>query len=485
MNSFDKYDYCILGAGPAGLAAAHELATNGVKNILIVDKNKIAGGLSRTETFDGVRFDIGPHRFFTKQKEVSDLWRHTLGNEFGPVDRLTRIFYNKKYFHYPLTPADLLLKLGPLELMQSFLSWMASRLKPNARVLNFEDWVIKKFGKKLYVSFFKIYTEKVWGIPCNQISQQWADQRIKGLDASTLLKRTFIPGMAGQIKTLAEQFDYPRLGAGQMYETIKEQLVAQDVRVMFNARVTRIKNTHKRIESVDLVDAEGNERNVSAEYFFSSIPLKHFFNMTQVAESDRLRESVNALRYRDHITVNLLVEGENLFPDQWIYVHDQALRLARLANYNNFSKGMVGTQGLTALSAEYFSFQGDDIWNKPDSLLIESATKEIEDIGLLKGTRVVKSWVIRETEAYPMHYIGFEKNYENLKKRLSEFENLSVIGRAGLHKYNNMDHSIFSGMLAARNRLNLPGTPHDLWRINIDAVYSEAEKRTNGDANDA
>ena len=468
---------CIMGAGPAGLAAASELIKHGVNDILIIDKNKIVGGLSRTENYDGVRFDIGGHRFFTKNSEVDNLWHETLGDDFKPVQRLSRIFYRNRFFNYPLKPWDVFIKLGPYESLSTFFSLIQLWLNKPGTVITFEDWVVQKFGRKLYETFFKTYTEKVWGIPCDQISAEWSAQRIKGLDAMELIKSMLMTGKnKHRAKTLVEQFYFPTLGAGQMYEAMCDNAIKHGAKLLLESRITRIHRQDNTIKSIDILTPNGGTVNIAAQQFFSSVPLGHLFSMLTPTDSDIINHSAGMLKYRDHITVNLLLDNDNLFPDQWLYVHSPDIQMARLANYSNFSRKMIDKTGKTALSAEYFVFKGMGLWNESDRFLIALATRELKKIGLIKNNEVEKAWVVREAEAYPINYVGLNEHYDKIKTRVGQFTNLFSIGRAGMHKYNNMDHSILSGMLAARNYLKLPGSPYNLWKINIDAEYHEGDR---------
>lgn len=464
---------CILGAGPAGLGAALELTKHGVADILIVDRNKTVGGLARTEVHGGVRFDLGPHRFFTKSEEINKIWLDTLGSDFRPVSRLTRIFYKDKYFNYPVKPLDVLAKLGPVESLEVIFSFAVSQAKRKEKAISFEDWMVQKFGRKLYEIFFKTYTEKVWGIPCTQIGAEWAAQRIKGLDVLQVLRNSLLGGKSGKIKSLVEQFYFPVLGAGQMYEAMCDNVVSQGAELMLGNTVVRVSRQDSTIVAIDVRDADSKVTSITAKHFFDSMPLRSLFNMLDPPESSQVMKSVEALQYRDHITVDMLVNGENLFPDQWLYVHSPDVQMARLVNYNNFSDAMVDAKNKSALSIEYFAFQNKGLWNQSDDYLKDLALTELDKIGLVKKMSVERSWVVREPEAYPVTHIGFQPHYDLLKSRMDEFTNLQPIGRAGMHQYNNQDHSIMSGILAGRNYLQLPGSPYNLWDINIDAEYHE------------
>ena len=470
------YDCCIIGAGPAGLATGMELVKHGITNILIIDKNNYVGGLSRTEIKDGVRFDVGPHRFFTNNKEVNDLWHQLLGKDFIPVNRLTRIYYKGKFFLYPIKATDALFKMGIFDAAHAFLSFVASKFKKQPEAKTFEDWITQKFGKKLYLTFFKTYTEKVWGIPCNQIGAEWASQRIKGLDIVEVIKNAFSSGKTNGPKTLVEQFDYPKYGAGQMYEKMAEVIKNAGGEICTDTCVNRFNKNGNTIESIE-VKNKNDVYLIKANHYFNSSPITHFYKLLYPTGNEEILKAVNSLYYREHITVDLLVKGDDLFPDQWIYVHSPDVKMARLANYNNFSKAMVGQVGKSAISVEYFAFQTDDLWKMKDEDLIQLAISELEFTKLIPKNSFEKGWVVRETESYPTYYLGYKEPYELLQKNLNTFTNLTPIGRGGLYKYNNQDHSIYSGLLAARNYLKLEGSPYDLWSVNIDAEYQEKEER--------
>jgi protoporphyrinogen oxidase len=473
-----EYECCILGTGPAGLGAAMELVKNGVKDIILIDKNKIVGGLSRTELFDGYRFDVGPHRFFTKNSEINALWKNTLGNDFIPVERLTRIYYKNKYFNYPIKAVDALMKMGMIESTHALLSFLSAQVfKKNREAQTFEDWITQKFGKKLYTTFFKTYTEKVWGIPCNQIGAEWAAQRIKGLDILQVIKSALQFTPSKNIKTLVEQFDYPRKGAGQMYEAMAETVMNMGAEILLSSEVKSFNRTENKINSVLIKDENGREITIKAKSYFNSIPLTHFYQLLSPQENSKIKNAVEALYYREHITVNFIIDGADIFPDQWIYVHDPNVKMARLANYNNFSKEMVNGKNKTAVSVEYFVFKTDDIWTLSDNELKELAMDELSFVNLVDKKKVEQGWVVRETESYPTYYLGYQDHYNILKERSDQFENVHPIGRGGLYKYNNQDHSTLSGILAARNYLKLDGSPYNIWNINIDAEYHEAAVR--------
>jgi protoporphyrinogen oxidase len=461
------------------MGAAIALVEHGVTDILIVDRNRLVGGLARTEMFDGNRFDIGPHRFFTKNREINALWNKTLGDDFRPVDRLTRIYYNHQFFHYPIKAFETFWKLGLAESAHAFVSFLYEKMVHQTEAQTFEDWIVQKFGSKLYQTFFKTYTEKVWGIPCNQIGAEWAAQRIKGLDITQVLKTAMFGDPRQEIKTLADRFDYPRLGAGQMYEAMMDKVVARGGTVRLNSRVTAFHRQDHEIAAVAVTDGEGHAYRLTANHYFTSIPLTHFFHLVSPEASVDVQQAAKALYYREHITVNLLVNGDQLFPDQWIYIHAPEVKMARLANYKNFSPAMVKDPRQSTLSVEYFTFKNEGLWQMTDEDLTQLAIDELGYLGLVGTGRVQQAWVVRETESYPTYFLGYQEPYGTLKGAMDRYTNLTPIGRGGMYKYNNQDHSTLSGILAARNYLKLPGTPYNLWEINIDAAYHESASREN------
>lgn len=469
-------EVCIIGGGPAGLSAAYELGRHGIRDILLVDGNDMVGGLSRTMSFEGNRFDVGPHRFFTKSTEVNRIWHDLLDGDFRPVERLTRIYYKKKLFSYPIKAPEALIKLGPVESANAMISYLAARLGRKGRDETFEDWMIERFGRRFYETFFRTYTEKVWGIPCSRIGAEWASQRIKGLDLLEVIRNAALPRSKNRIKTLVEQFDYPRLGAGQMYEAMCTKVVEQGAEIVLNQNAEEFWIKDGSIQELHLRGREGEKTVVVAGHYFSSIPLTHLMKRLRPEEPEEILEAASALYYRDHITVNLLVGREDLFPDQWIYAHAPEVKMARVANYRNFSSEMA-EKGKSTLGVEYFVFKGDEIWNRSDEALRAMAVEELAEMGLARRPEIERAWVVRETECYPMYFIGYEKHYRAIKRRIDCIDNVHVIGRGGMYKYNNQDHSIMTGLLAARNWLGMEGTPYDLWEINMDAEYQEGSQR--------
>jgi protoporphyrinogen oxidase len=468
---------CILGAGPAGLGAALELAGAGVRDVVVVDRHAGVGGLARTLTCGGARFDVGPHRFYTKNREVHALWRRLLGADFLPVDRLTRIYYRNSFFAYPIKPLDALRRLGPVRSAHALLSFASQTLRPRGEARTFEEWITRRFGRVLYETFFKTYTEKVWGIPCREIGAEWAAQRIKGLDIIQLLRNGFGGRTASHVKTLIDQFDYPVNGSGQMYEAMAEEADRGGIRFLLGHRAGAIRHRDGRVTSIGATGPGGDDLSIEAEHYFSSIPITTFLLGCQPALDAGTLNACRSLYFREHITVNLLLDHGSPFPDQWIYVHSPDVRMARVANYRNFSAAMSGSTGGTPVSVEYFTFQSEDLWQSSDDDLAQLAVDELASLGLVRKGQVAGSWVVRETEAYPTYYLGFQPHVDRARAALTAFRNVSPIGRGGLYRYNNQDHSILSGLRAARAFVDPQAGTASAWDVNTDDDYLEEGSR--------
>ena len=470
-------DIYILGAGPAGISCAHELSCRGVPSH-VIERHPQVGGLCRTIPYEGFLFDVGPHRFFTKNDEVERLWHEALGDESVTVDRRTRILYRNHLFDYPLKPLAALRGLGLWTSLQAMASFTKIKLWPRrgrARG-SFEDWVVSQFGRVLYDIFFKTYTEKVWGISCRDISAEWAGQRIKGLSlSSALLNSLKKGGGASGVKSLVDRFDYPRLGAGQVYERLAAAAAANGAAFALNTRVQSLHHRDHRIDSMEVEGPGGGGSRLPAGHVFSSIPLTELILRLNPAPPDDVLEAARTLYYRDHVTVNLVIRRRQPFPDNWIYVHDPRVRMARIACYGNFSDDMLGDSRKDALSVEYFTFAHDDLWQMADEQLIALAGKELEQVGLLKAGDIEGAFVVRERDSYPVYYLGYRSNLDVIRAYLARFENLTPIGRGGMYRYNNQDHAILSGLLAARN-FCAPGARHDLWEINEENEYLEEKQ---------
>lgn len=460
----------IMGGGPAGLAAGYELAKQGYR-VTLLEKDKQVGGISKTVEKDGYRFDQGGHRFFTKIDEVERLWNEVLEEEFLLRPRLSRIFYRGKFFDYPIKPFNALSGLGYLEAVKIIGSYMKVKIKPIKPEESFEDWVTNRFGYRLFNHFFKSYTEKVWGMSTQELKAEWAAQRIQGLNLVTAVTNAlFKQFKKNSIKTLIEEFHYPRLGPGQMYESMARAIERQGGNVLLNARVSRVNMQGERVLSVDYVNGDGQEKSIAVDYAVSSLPLRDLLNLMQPVLNEQVVEAGNLLKYRDFISINLALDKEFLFPDNWIYVHSPEVNLGRIQNFKQWSPAMVPEEGCSSLGLEYFCNEGDQLWNSLDEDLIKLAIEEISRIGLIDQKAVKWGWVVRVAKAYPVYDDDYQQAMPTVKQFLNCLDNLQSIGRNGLHRYNNMDHSILTGLMAAQN---IQGAAHDLWSVNTDEEYHE------------
>lgn len=474
MNRDDQQPVVIIGAGPAGLTAAYELMKRGVKSV-VLEKDAVVGGIARTAEYNGYRFDIGGHRFFTKVERVNEMWREVLGEDFLKRPRLSRIYYNKKFFFYPLKPFDVFRKLGLKETVLAGISYLWSKVHKRPKEDSFEDYILNHFGARLYRTFFKSYTEKVWGIPCSQIKAEWAAQRIKGLSLTSLAKTMLFGNRGNSIKTLIEEFYYPRLGPGMMWEKTRERIEASGLsHVEFHTVPVKIMHSGGRITEVVVRDREGKERVIPARAVISSMPLSELFQLFEPKLAYKLMETATSLHYRDFITVALILNRPEIFPDNWIYVHEPGVQLGRIQNFKNWSPDMVPDQSKSCLGLEYFCFKTDPLWHTPDADLVALGAKEIEQIGIAKASDVIDGAVVRMEKTYPVYDDAYEKAMPTLKDAVAKFSNLYPVGRNGMHKYNNQDHAMLTAMLAVEN---LFGASHDLWEVNVERVYHEEDQK--------
>ncbi|MGQ0657619.1 MAG: FAD-dependent oxidoreductase [Chromatiales bacterium] len=458
----------IIGAGPAGLTAAYELAQRQYAP-LVFEKGDKVGGLARTESYNGFYFDLGGHRFFSKAREVTAMWRNVLGEDFLRRPRLSRIYYQRRFFYYPLRPLHTLIQLGFVESLLVVLSYVRWQLFPYRREETFEQWVTNRFGKRLFQSFFKTYTEKVWGIPCSELKAEWAAQRIRDLSVRSVLLNMFFKPRK-QIKTLIEEFEYPRRGPGMMWNAVQSGVQERGGTVAVNHDVRRINRTGNRIDSV-VVACNGAESVVSATHFISSMPISEFVKRLDPPPPAGIVEAAGKLNYRDFLTVCLIANKPDIFPDNWIYVHDPAVKVGRVQNFKNWSPEMVPDPAKTSLGLEYFCNEGDELWNTPDAALVELARREIDRIGLARYEDIEDGCVVRVPHSYPVYDSDYRTHLDVIRKFVDGLENFQTIGRNGLHRYNNQDHAMLTGMFAARN-LAL-GTRHDLWSVNEEQEYHE------------
>jgi protoporphyrinogen oxidase len=464
-----EHHVVVIGAGPAGLTAAYEIAKLGA-GVSVLEKDSIVGGLARTARYKGYSFDMGGHRFFTKVPEVEQMWREVLGPEFLRRPRMSRIYYDGKFFDYPLKPWNALSRLGPYEAVRVVLSYIKWQVRPHAVEESFEHWVTNRFGRRLFLRFFRSYTEKVWGVPCTELRAEWAAQRIKDLSLRSAIVSMLIKPRR-TIKTLIEEFDYPRLGPGMMWEAVTTRVRAKGGTVRLDAPVLAVHHGSGRVTGVTIDAGEGRTERIEGTDFVSTMPVTELVAKLEPKAPGEVLDAATWLSYRSFLTVCLIVERDALFPDNWIYIHDPDVHVGRIQNYKNWSAQMVPDATKTGLGLEYFCDEGDALWTRPDHELIEMAKRELEKIGLARVAEVSDGCVFRMAKAYPVYDSVYAHHLERVKAHLATFENLQTIGRNGLHRYNNQDHAMVTGMLAARNILL--GERNDVWSVNTDQEYHE------------
>jgi protoporphyrinogen oxidase len=455
----------ILGAGPAGLTAAYELSGKGIRSILL-EQDAVVGGLARTVEYKGCRFDIGGHRFYTKVPYVEKIWKDVLGDDLLVRPRLSRIYYRSKFFQYPLEPWNALRGLGAVESLRCIASFVRARLGPQHPEDDFETWVSNRFGRRLFETFFKAYTEKVWGIPCRQIRSEWGQQRIRGLSAWALFWDSIAGSRNnGTPKTLTRQFYYPRLGPGMMWSRMREIIEGRGARVVLHAPVEEIRWEQGRVTAV-----RAGGCVYAGQHFISSIPISELIGLLTPEPSAEVQQALDDFHYRDFITVALILRGSPLFPDNWIYVHDPAVKVGRIQNYGNWSPEMTPDSSTTCLGFEYFCQQGDGLWTMSDEDLAARAAQELAHLGLADAGAILDAKVVRVRKAYPVYDAVYPRGLAAVRQFLRSVPNLQLVGRNGMHRYNNQDHSMLTGILAARNVM---GGSHDLWALGADSGYLE------------
>ncbi|HEV3478162.1 MAG TPA: NAD(P)/FAD-dependent oxidoreductase [Gaiellaceae bacterium] len=456
--------YVVLGAGPAGLTAGYLLASAGEPVVLVEAEDQV-GGLAKTVIRDGYRFDLGGHRFYTKSREVEGLWHELMGSELLRRKRLSRIYWNGRFLDYPLRAGDVVRKLGPVELARCCASYARS-VSRRRRAETFEDWVTKRFGRRLFELFFRSYTEKVWGVPTSEIRAEWAAQRIRGL-SFTSAARAALGGKGEGLRTLVHEFDYPRLGPGQMWERLAERIEQLGGEIRLGAPVEALELGDGGVEQV----VAGGE-SIPARAVVSSLPLRTAVAVARPKAPAAVRAAARGLRYRDFLTVALALEGDPPFPDTWIYVHEPSVRVARIQSYGAWSPWMLPRPGTACIGLEYFCFAGEPLWEAADEELIALATDEVARLRLADPARVSRGWVVRVPRAYPMYDAEYGARVRTIRRWLAaSCANLEQVGRNGLHRYNNSDHSMLTAIRAVENLLR--GTRHDVWTVNADGVYLE------------
>ncbi|MDQ6909576.1 MAG: NAD(P)/FAD-dependent oxidoreductase [Actinomycetota bacterium] len=483
----------IIGAGPAGLTAAYELAVRHGITSTILESDSVVGGISRTVERDGWRFDIGGHRFFTKVPEVEAFWHEILDDEdFMLRPRMSRIYYEGKYYDYPLKASNALKNLGIREAFLCVMSYVWARIHPPKDQTTLEGWIAARFGWRLYRHFFKTYNEKLWGVPTNKMPADFAAQRIKNLSLSKAVQNAILPKRnQKEISSLIEEFQYPKFGPGMMWEKCRDLVEAQGCKVVLNTRVVGIHHDGGRAVSVTAETADGTRVEYPADHVISSMPISQLLKAMEPPAAPAAVKAADDLRYRDFLTVALVVPEEYSFPDNWIYVHSKDVQVGRIQNFGSWSPYLV-KEGRTCLGLEFFVFEGDETWNRPDEELIEQGKRELKILNLVDPSKVEAGYVVRMPKAYPFYDEHYKANVARIVEWLDDCApNVHPVGRNGMHRYNNQDHSMFTAMLTAEN-IAL-GTSHDVWNVNVEESYHEessdgdesSQLRTRGTGRDA
>ena len=473
----ERKNVVVLGAGPAGLTAAYELLKHDVPVTVLEKDAHQVGGLARTVEHNGYRFDIGGHRFFSKNEEVEELWTEILGDEMLVRGRLSRIYYRGRFFAYPIKAVNALWNLGPVEAVLCLASYARARVQPIKNPRTLEDWVRNQFGWRLFNIFFKTYTEKVWGISTRELSADWAAQRIKSLDLGVVLRSALLPSRKrsrrGEIvTTLIDRFRYPRFGPGQMWERVAQLSEAKGHPVLLGRPVTRIEHADGLVTAAVTSTSDGRTETHEGSDFVSSMPIRELVAKLDPPAPQTVRQAANSLGYRDFISIALMIDRANVFPDNWIYIHDPGVRVGRIQNFKNWSPDMVPDQSKTCLGLEYFCFEGDGLWTMRDDELVELAKRELAQLGICAASDVFDGVVVRQQKAYPVYDDSYQANVAVVRDYLkSSLPNLHLAGRNGMHKYNNQDHSMMTALLVARNIIG--SSRLDPWNVNADAVYHE------------
>ncbi len=459
----------IIGGGPAGLTAAYVALTRGVDlHPIVLEADRLVGGIARTENYKGYRFDIGGHRFFTKVKPVEDIWKEVMPEEFLRRPRMSRIYYKDKFYAYPLKIFNALGNIGVYESARILMSYMKWRSRPHVEEDNFEQWVTNRFGGRLFWHFFKTYTEKVWGMPCTEIKADWAAQRIKNLSLRKAVMNAFTG--ANDTASLIEEFDYPRLGPGMMWEAMADRVQELDGEVRKQARVTEVRHDGRRISAICVEDEQGAHSVLAADEFISSMPITELIQAMNPPAPETIQAAAKLLCHRDFLIVTLILDDPDPFPDNWIYIHSPEVNVGRIQNFRSWSPDMVPDKDRSSIGMEYFCNQGDGIWTMTTEDLVAMAAKELEHLGLAKAASVVDGTVIRQPLAYPVYDNHYRASLDTLRDWLGRFRNLQMVGRNGMHRYNNQDHSMLTAMYAIEN---IRGAKHDLWSVNVDQTYHE------------
>ncbi len=474
----------IIGAGPAGLTAAYQIAKRG-DPVVVFEGDHVVGGISRTVEREGWRFDIGGHRFFTKVPEVEALWHEILPDEdFLLRPRMSRIYYDGKYYDYPLRAMNVLKNLGIIEAVRGVLSYLWARVRPPKDQENYEGWLVARFGWRLYRRFFKTYTEKVWGVPVNQMPADWAAQRVKSLNLWNAAVNAILPKRNQKdITSLIEEFQYPKFGPGMMWEKCTERVRELGGRVELDHKVVGIHVEDNRATTVRVVTKSGDVITQRASHVISTMPMAQLVDVFEPALPPEILQAGHDLHYRDFLTVALVIPEDRAFPDNWIYIHASEVKVGRIQNFGSWSPYLV-KEGRTCLGLEYFVFEGDELWNSPDSELIARGKKELSFLRLIPDPADIEAgYVFRMPKAYPYYDYTYKANVKKIADYLDvHASNVHLIGRNGMHKYNNQDHSMLTAMLTVEN---IYGAHHNIWSVNVEEEYHEQSSGREGTGRDA
>lgn len=461
----------IMGAGPAGLTAGYQLKKNAV-DCTLIDKGSQVGGISKTEDYKGYKFDTGGHRFFTKFDEVNNLWHEVLGEDFRKTPRLSRIYCKGKFFDYPLKPINAIINIGFVDAVRIVSSYFWIKIFPYKEEKTLEQWVSNRFGKWFYRIFLKAYPEKVWGSPCSEIESEFGAQRIQGVTLMAAVKNAIFKPKGNKIKSLIDEFDYPKYGAGMMYTEMKDKIEEMGGKVLIKSKVTKVNHKNNVIKSVEYVDEKGITHVEEGTDFISSIPITELINILSPKADKEVIEAASNLRYRSIVTVNLIINKKEIFPDNWIYIYPAEIKHGRVEDFKNWSADMVPDQNKSSLSLEFFCNEDDEIWNTPDEELFKLGAKEAEMLNFCKRSEIEDYIVLRIPKAYPVYRNNYKDYLNVIEKYLRKFKNLQLIGRYGLFKYNNMDHSVLTGMYSAEN-IEKGDYKLDTWNVNTEKEYLE------------
>ena len=456
----------IIGAGPAGITAAYQLTKAGIQTD-VFEAGPSVGGLAKTISMWNQRVDLGPHRFFSTDRRVNEVWLDVLGDDYSMVDRLTRIYYDRKFYNYPLKIGNALKNMGPLDAAHCLGSYFLEKVNPTQQDGSFENWVVHQFGRHLFDVFFKTYSEKLWGISCKELDADFASQRIKKLSLTEALKNAMRGGQRNKHKTLVDRFAYPNLGSGVVYDRMAQYVSRSGGDLHLNRPVHRVISENGRATGLELSDGQV----LNYDHIISTMPITLLVSRLPSVPTNVLDHAAK-LRFRNTTLVYLNIDSADLFPDNWIYVHDSDLKFGRITNFRNWSPHLYNNETSSILTLEYWSYDDDALWTDPDEILIQLGSKELRKTGLIGDNAILDGKVVRIKRCYPVYDRNYKNHLKPIEEFLSQIENLTVIGRYGAFKYNNQDHSILMGILAAERIAY--NTNHSLWEINTNyETYQE------------